>query len=235
MTRTRTWIAGTAVLAVLILLAGWLLLINPQRSEAAELREAAAAARTTNATLQVRLDELVAKSAGLPALQARVAAVRSRLPSQTELPELIRSLTNGASGAGLNLTGIVPSTPTLVTAAAAGDPATGGAAAAPSATGDQLYAINVALTLTGSYAGVSSFVNQLEELTRAFQVTGFTIAQNTGEGSARGSVQLSLQGRVFVLSSIAPEVPAPAAVEPAPSQAPTPAPAPAFTPPAVSY
>ena len=66
MTRTAKWTAGTAVLAIVMSLAGWLLLISPQRSEAAELREAAASQRSINASLQVRLDELVAKSATYP-------------------------------------------------------------------------------------------------------------------------------------------------------------------------
>ena len=217
MTRTRTWIAGTAVLAVLIAIAGWLLLIGPQHSEAAELREATRGQRSTNAALQVRLDELVAKSADLPALQARLGAARSRLPGQADLPELIRSLTAGAGDAGLKLTGIVPSAPELVTAAGVGAPSTVASSAA--ATDEKLYAINLSLTLTGRYAGVSAFVNQLEELTRAYQVTGFTIGED--DGAAPGSVELSLQGRVFVLSSVTPEVLVPVAADTAVSSAPT--------------
>jgi len=229
-TRTGTWIAGTAVLAVLIVIAGWLLLVTPQRSEAAELREAAVMQRTTNVTLQVRLDELVAKSADLPALQARLSAVRSRLPEQAELPELIRLLTTSASSAGLNLTGIVPSVPQLISAAdpAAAPTSDGLDAGTPApvtdptvASGEQLYAIEVSMTLTGRYAGVSSYVNALEELTRSFQVTGFTLGEDTTDGVPKGSVQLSVQGRVFVLSSGTPEVAAPVPGEPVPSPVPT--------------
>lgn len=218
MTRTRKWIAGTAVLALLIMTGGWLLLIAPQRAEAAELRDAAASQRSANATMQVSLDELVAKAADLPALQARLDAVRARLPSEAQLPDLIRSLTDGAGGAGMVLTGIVPSTPQLVTAAGvqvAPDPAAPAALA-----GEQLYAINVSMTLTGAYAGVSSYINQLEELTRVFQVTGFTLGQDTGDGAVPGSILLSVQGRAFVLSSLTPDVSVPVTVDPIPGAAP---------------
>jgi type IV pilus assembly protein PilO len=202
---------------ILMSIAGWLLLIGPQRSEAAELRDAAAEQHSTNATLQLRLDELVAKSADLPALQARLAAVRSRLPAQAQLPELIRTLTSSASSAGLNLTSFAPSTLELLTAVP-NAPAIGAPAVVPepAAVGaEQLYAINVAMTLTGSYAGVSSYVNQLEELTRAFQVTSFTLAEDTSDGARKGSILLTVQGRVFVLSPSAPDVSTPTTVDPA--------------------
>ena len=84
MTRTAEMDRRNGLLAIVMLAAGWLLLISPQRSEAAELRAAAASQRSINASLQVRLDELVAKSADLPALQDRLQAVRSRLPSEAE-------------------------------------------------------------------------------------------------------------------------------------------------------
>ena len=73
----------------------------------------------------------MAKSADLPALQARLQSVRSRLPSQAELPELIRSLTRAASGAGMNLTGIVPAAPQLVAAAVGTPQAAAGGAGRP--------------------------------------------------------------------------------------------------------
>ena len=216
MTRTRQWIAGTAALVIFMAIAGWLLLISPQRSEAAELHDAATAQRGTNTTLQVRLDELVAKSADLPALQARLTAVRARLPAQAQLPEMIRSVTEAATGAGMHLTGIVPSAPVLVTAGgvdAAADPA--------ALSGEQLYAVNVSMTLTGGYAGVSSYINQLEELTRAFQVTGFTLEEDKKSGAATGSVVLSVQGQVFVLSALTPDVSAPETTGPAVIPAPS--------------
>ena len=77
------------------------------------------------------------------------------------------------------------------------------------------------MTLTGRYAGVSSYINQLEELTRSFQVTGFTLGEDASEGAPAGSVQLSVQGRVFVLSSLTPDVSAPEAIDPAATPAPT--------------
>lgn len=71
MTPIRKWALGIAVLTVLMVIAGWLLLISPKRSAAAELRAAAATQRGTNATLQLRLEELTAKAANRPNLEAR--------------------------------------------------------------------------------------------------------------------------------------------------------------------
>ena len=76
---------------------------------------------------------------------------------------------------------------------------------------------------------MSSYINQLEELTRAFQVTGFTLGENTSDGAPAGSVLLSVEGRVFVLSSLTPDVSAPEVIDPAVTPAPTPTPAPTST------
>ena len=210
MTLTRKWALGTALLTVLILVAGWMLLIAPKRAEAAELRDAAAAQRSTNAASQIRLEELEAKALNLPAIRARLAAVRSRLPADAALPDLVRSLQDAAQDSGLDLRGVVPSVPELMTAAPT-DPA------APVANSEQLYAIPVTVTLGGRYSGVSAFVNALEEMTRSFQVTGFTLGADGAQGGSSGAVALTVQGRVYVLSSTTPDVTMPAPTVPAPT------------------
>ena len=95
--------------------------------------------------------------------------------------------------------------------------------AAPAATGDQLYAVPVTVTLAGRYAGVSAFVNGLEEMTRSFQVTGFTLGADSAAPGTLGAVALTVQGRVFVLSSVTPDVSMPTTPDPLPTASPTPA------------
>lgn len=233
MTRTRRWAAGTAVVALLVVVAAWFLLITPKHSEAAELRAATLAQEGTNDQLRARLEELKAKSADLPALEARLAAVQTKLPEGAELPSLVRALTAEATAAGLDLQGITPSTPELVSGPLGdvtlpAEPATSeGAQDTPAppeaspASGEQLYAVPLTVNLAGRYSNVSTFVNGLEELSRSFLVTGFTLSENTVEGEAKGGTLLSLTGRVFVLTSTAPEVVAlPAPVDPATAKSP---------------
>lgn len=215
MTRTRTYAAGTAFVVVVVLLAGWFLLVAPKRAEAAELRAATVAQDETNDQLRGRLEELKAKSADLPALEARLAAVRKRLPQASELPTLLRQLSTQAKAAGVDLTSLSPSQPELVSEPAPAPVATaesteGGddaAAPAPAPAGpsEQLYAIAVNLEVTGRFANVTTFINGLEELPRSFLVTNFSLEPGEDE-KVKNSLALSLTGKVFVLSTKTPEV-----------------------------
>jgi hypothetical protein len=62
----RVWIAGTVVLCLALVAAGWFLLVSPQRAEAADLRDQTAAADQRNAQLEVRIAELKEEFAQLP-------------------------------------------------------------------------------------------------------------------------------------------------------------------------
>ena len=112
MTRSRWWILGGAVAAVLILLLSWILLITPKRDDATAIRDQATSVQTTNQQLQARIAELQALAAGLPEQQAELDRIAVLLPPTAQLPELVRQLSAVAAETGVDLVSVAPASPT---------------------------------------------------------------------------------------------------------------------------
>ena len=108
MSSTRTWIAGTVVLSLVLVAAGWFLLISPKRAEAAELRGETVTAQGRNLQLEARIAELKAQFAELPQRKAELAAVRTAMPQEAELATLTRDLQRLAAESGVTLMTIAP-------------------------------------------------------------------------------------------------------------------------------
>lgn len=119
----RVWLGGGAVVAVLIMVAGWFIAIHPQLSAASSDRDQTAAAAQQNLVLQTRNDALEDKNGDLGALQAGLSAALAQLPSDGGLPAFTRQLTAQATAAGVVLTSVVVGAAAPV-AAVAGQTAT---------------------------------------------------------------------------------------------------------------
>jgi Tfp pilus assembly protein PilO len=213
MTRTRQWTMGTAAIVVLILLAGWFLLISPKRASAAEIQASTVTQEATNVTLASQLEALKVQKAGLPAEEAKLATIRQQIPDNPALPPLIRELSSLAKKSGVTLQLVAPATPTPNTSPAvtpAGPPATG---VVP-----QLQTVGLNINFLGTYSNVELFLNHLEMLKRSFLVTG--IQMNPGTATTNGvsnsgspTLAVIMQARVFNVSTIgvAPTAGAPSA------------------------
>jgi len=209
-TRTRQWTVGTALLVVLMLVAGWFLLISPKRSEAADLQTQTTAQMAQNASLQNQIAVLQSQAKNLPAQQAELAAIRQHLPDNPALPGLVRSLTDAAAKSGVTLVSLAPSTPAAApapkttapsgTSATAPATGTGQSAAAAAAAGATLQMVPIVVTVTGSYYDTEQFLNKVEGLTRSFLVTGFSVTpaeSQASSGASTGDLTTAIQGRVF--------------------------------------
>ena len=131
----RMWLGGGALVAALILLAGWFLVIHPELSAASSNREQTTAADKQNQVLQNRNDDLAAKNGDKGALQAGLSAAMAQLPSDGALPAFTRQLSAQASAAGVVLTSVIIGAAAPVPAAAGAAPAAGAGAGAAPATG----------------------------------------------------------------------------------------------------
>lgn len=132
----RVWRGGAALLAVVIVLAGWFLVVDPQLSAASSARDQTVAADQQNQALQARNDDLKAKNDDHGALQAGLSAALAQLPSDGALPAFTRQLSAQATAAGVVLTSVIIGAATPVAAAGGAVPSAAAAAAAdPSATG----------------------------------------------------------------------------------------------------
>jgi Tfp pilus assembly protein PilO len=210
MTKTRQWTAGAALLTALILVAGFMLLVQPQRSEASALAEQTTSQEDAAVALQSKLAQLKAQQKDLPRQQARLAEIRTRLPETPALPSLIRSLSVAADTAGAELVTLAPSAPVDVSGSGPGS-ATGGvpagtirsgatgtsdAPAAAAASTQALKEIPLRLEVTGSYAALTQFLTQIEGLQRSMLVTDVAITKETEAGG--DTLTLSLGASVFM-------------------------------------
>ncbi len=224
----RQWTLLTVVGVVAILAGGYFLLVQPKKDKVAELKTTAAAARAANLALQSDIDRLNKLAKDLPRQQAKLAAFAQRIPSNPALPTLIRSLTDAADTAGVELVSLAPSEPTAVVAAApvpvagakVGTAAPAGAvtAAAPAVGTEPLFVIPIDVTVKGGFVQLQQFFNNLEDLPRSFQVGQFVVEpmDEKGPGSSvvSNDLEATLGGRVYMTA------PAPAPVAPVKPAAP---------------
>src|SRR3982751_17471 len=93
MQKMQQW---TMLTALGVLVAGWFLLVSPQRSHAASLRAQAVSQESANASLQSQVNQLEQQKKGLPAQQRQLNKIAARVPDNPELPALIRQLSTAA-------------------------------------------------------------------------------------------------------------------------------------------
>src|SRR3954469_15478868 len=197
MQKMQQWTMLTALGVVGVLVAGWFLLVSPQRSHAASLRAQAVSQESANASLQSQVNQLEQQKKGLPAQQRQLNKIAARVPDNPELPALIRQLSSAADDAGVDLVSLAPSAPAPVVDATGAAPVTAAGTLAAPAAASPLVKIQLALTVQGSYYNVESFFQQIEKLTRAMTVQQWTLTPVGGAGaSATGtSAQTSATGK----------------------------------------
>lgn len=219
MARSRLWLIGGAIAAVLVLVLGWFFFVSPQRDEADQLTQQAADLEQQNQLLAAKIAQLKQQASALPSLQAELDTLAAQAPPTPEIPELVRQLSSVASETGVTLLSVAPAlpapwtppaataTPTATgTAAASGAPAAPGAPAAGAANGIQQIALTVAAS--GAYSNVQLFISRLETLPRALLVSGWTLGRGAEGGATGGNtLALSLQGSVFILPDLPTAVP----------------------------
>src|SRR5664280_2848666 len=212
MAKTKQWAALTAVLVLLILAAGWFLLVSPKRSATTALNATAAKQEQDNATVRTQIAALKAQALDLPKKQARLTEISARMPDNPALPSLIRALSDAADKANVDLMSLSPSAPVALTAAV---PATVGLATPPVA----VQQIPLALTVQGKFFQMEQFLSNLESLPRAFVVTTLGVAPAAPAAGAAaggatappvGSLTGTVSAMVFMAPAMTAATPAPA-------------------------
>lgn len=229
MDKLRQWVALTLVAALVVLTGGWLLLVSPQRTQAAELRDQAAVQQSTNAQLATQLEVLRAKAEGLPRQEADLAEIAARIPDGPDLPHLLRALAAAGRSAGAEVVAVTPGAPQPVVPPAPAAPAPAApapaapAAAAPAPAAAPVPApglseISLAIEVAGDFHEIEQFVAELEDLPRALRITALSLAPGASPTDEQGSTALedgrslraSITGSVFVdAAAAAPAAPAP--------------------------
>lgn len=214
MGKLRQWTMLTALGCLAVLAAGWMLVVTPQQKDAAAARVQRDSALQSANALQAKYSMLLSEKAHLIDQQNKLLTFAQLMPDNPALPSLIRGLSAAADTAGVDLTTLSPSAPTLLTPAAVTVPvpvttsATGSSSTKlPSAfapVAPQVAAIPLSLTIVGGYFEVERFLDALEGLKRAFQVTGLTITPGASGSSASGSTAVPASGAVAAPSTVLP-------------------------------
>jgi Tfp pilus assembly protein PilO len=203
MRKSTLWTLATAAVALLVLVAAWLLVIGPQRAEAADLATQRDFVAQQNQRLALSQAQLQAQLEELPAQKAQLAAILASMPDDSQLPQLLRQLETSAENTRATLTSVVPGT------AVAYD-----AAAAPG-----VVKVPVVVTVTGSFYEVELYLKQLQaDSTRYFLIDSVNLTAGTGSVSASSSgVTAAISGAVFVLAAPATTATTTAGSTPAPA------------------
>lgn len=193
------------VLAILLLL----FLVLPKAHEVSEAQGELDQGRSQTSTLESQLAALQQAKAEAPKNRQIIDNVQRQIPPTADLPGLFLLLSNAGTRAGVSLTGITPSVPTL-------DPAT------------NLSTISVSFNVTGSYFAVTEYLFNLQTLPRVAKVTTVTLTPGGGDTTIVTSVpQLQVTGTVLLYTS---DTSAGPGSEPGPTEAGAPAPSTAAVP-----
>jgi type IV pilus assembly protein PilO len=195
MAKLRNLSLMAVALAAVMLMAGWFLLVSPQRAKSAELTASADQARSATTALQTQLSMLKSQAKELPKQRARLAAIAAKVPNNPAEPALVRALTKAADQAGVDLTAISPAQPALATGTAAAPAAAPATGAAPTAGGAQfgprVATLALRITAVGTYFELEQFQANLESLTRALKTTSISLTPGGGPATQGGTATTS--------------------------------------------
>lgn len=206
------WVGGTAIVAVVILIASWFLVISPKLSAAQEDRAQTETVKEHNVVLSTQLATLKKQFAALETTRSDLAALRKQIPTSAQLTDYLRKLSDLAKAHTVIITSVMPggaiafvaAPAAIATAAAAPKPtptatAAAGASAEPTDTPTAttplaargipgLDVISVSITVVGTYQNILGFLSDVQSTTdRLFLVTGLTATaqQKVAAGSGR--------------------------------------------------
>jgi Tfp pilus assembly protein PilO len=174
---TQAWYAGAALGAVGVLAAGYMLLVSPQLSNAADVSAQKDTVTAANNVTEGQIAALKKQFSTLPDLEAKLASMRVHMPTAPQEPTLLRQLSAIASDTGVTLSNAAFSPP----AAMAGATTTSGAASVQAPGTLSQIALNI--QVNGSFAQTRAFLMRLETLPRFVLVTGVNVTRNGGSSS----------------------------------------------------
>lgn len=201
-------IAGA--IGVIVLLAGYVLLLKPVGGKIKAAKAETATAQAEEATLRTQLKILKEAARNAPQISAQLAKFDLLLPRTSDLPTFIRQVQEAADESGVELNSIAPSPPSAIA---------GGPGADPALVGKGVFALNVVLNVDGGFFRIKSFLGRLEGLQRVVQVNNIAVTPSeTEEGVS--TLQSTITMQMFVVNP-ATQLPGAGIASPSPSPAAT--------------
>jgi hypothetical protein len=214
----RLWLVAGGLIALVLILIGYLFFISPQRSQTSDVNAQVLSAQDQNLGLQARIATLRQQSANLKTYEAELAKAQLALPTSSGVSDFVRTMQTIGNATLTNVTSVtigepaavaaaVPTTPVATdTATASATPAAPTTPAAPSA-----YSMSISATVTGSPSALDNFLDQLQAVQpRAVLINQITESSNaTGVSDANNQTSLQLSMQAFVSPSAQAPSPAP--------------------------
>lgn len=191
-------LGATKILGVLGLLItaalSWLLVVGPATAALSDVRLAITTTRDQNDVLELQLIALNRQAEQLDQTRATAAVLSAKFPPTADQPGVFREITAAAANAGIgpqDLTSLTPTPPVIGGA----DPVTG---VPLEGGGANLARQTVTVAAEGSYDETQRFLENLEQMPRAFLITSVSV---TG-GSTDGAFATTVTGDMFVMPPI---------------------------------
>lgn len=211
MSGLRSWMILAGVVALLLIVGGWFLLVSPQFTNAAAIKEEEQIAVDQAAMLQQKAASLRKQAQQLPELQAELARLGAQLPEAGQEGVLISQLEAASVASGMKVQSFAaaPLTPIVGAKAAPAESAeatasdtASAAAATPKAKTAGLLSTQVQIDLAnGSPAQIVDYLNKIENLSRALIVTDVSISEASSGGESAApkgtSYSLSVTGNIY--------------------------------------
>lgn len=213
MSKNRLWIIGAAVAMLVIVGGGWMVGIAPQLAVASSANSDRANVIAANAKNQLLLAKLKRDYQNIDALKNHVSTLRDSVPSNADISAFVTELNTLATSRKVTLKSITVSEAKAYTAATQVPSTAGGKTATsfqtnPLITSKNFAIIPVQISVTGDYATVLDFVNDVQMGQRLFLVSVLTSAGTTDSKGAKATsnssggsqkVDASIGGSIYVL------------------------------------
>lgn len=177
--RRQYIIAGVGGLALFAVF--FLFLIKPTSTKISTTRTEVSSARSEGQSLRLQLQTLRAAQKDAPAIQARLARFNVLLPSEPDLPTLIRQLQTASDDSGIELNSIAPSPPATL----AGSPG--------------ISTMQIVLQIRGGYFRLESFLARLELLQRVVEVQNLSISPSRDSQTGLLTLASTVTMRAYVV------------------------------------
>ncbi|MEP6559787.1 MAG: hypothetical protein ABJD68_01765 [Nakamurella sp.] len=210
----RLWLGGGALVALLVVLIGWFVVIEPQLSAAESAKNLTESVRQQNVVLATKNTKLKEQNDNIATLRADLTAALAELPSDGGLPEFTRQISAQATASSVVLSSIVVGAATAVaepaTAASTGGPdsaGTGSGSTANSGTASTAGAdsssglVQMTITVTGTGLGADNltFLQAIQQTgpRRALVTTSQLAPADGSNGDITGPCTLTLTLTIF--------------------------------------
>ncbi len=201
---------------VVVLLAGWFLLIGPTVGELGAVDQRMTDAQDRNSRMSLQLTQLRAQAEDLPKTRAEADRLAEVFPPTADQPGFFAQVTEAAFDAGIradDITDVSLGTP-IVPKPEGEEPPPSGTNPADSlpvtpADPTEIALQLVTVTVSGDYRDLTAMLANLESMQRTLYVTGVELAAGTGteEAGTASAMSLTVTGVTFVAKLLkAPDV-----------------------------